>query len=263
MSKLQALIFDVDGTLADTERDGHRIAFNQTFAEVGLGWSWSIELYRELLAIAGGKERIKAYIHQYCPEFEPPADLQGWIANLHQAKTNHYRQLVLKGEISLRTGVRRLIEEARQQQIRLAIATTSTLDNVTALLETNLAPDSPSWFEVIAAGDVIPNKKPAPDIYKYVLQTMHLQPEECLAIEDSHQGLKSATQAGIKTVITLNAYTQTDDFSGAALVLDHLGEPGLPFRVLGGSAGTATYFNVALAKSLLGDYSPFQGYEAQ
>ncbi|UBF25019.1 HAD family hydrolase [Kovacikia minuta CCNUW1] len=251
MSKLQALIFDVDGTLADTERDGHRVAFNRAFAEAELDWDWSVEQYQKLLAIAGGKERIKAYIDQYCPNFAPPRDFPNWVARLHQAKTHHYRQLVATGKIPLRPGVKRLIEEARNQGIKLAIATTSAPDNVTALLETNLAPDSPTWFEVIAAGDMVPNKKPAPDIYEYALQALNLRPEECLAIEDSYQGLKSATQAGIKTVITCNGYTQNDNFSGAALVLNHLGEPELPFQIIVGSSGTTTYFNVALAQSLL------------
>ena len=258
MSNLQALIFDVDGTLADTERDGHRVAFNQAFAEAGLDWDWSVELYQELLAIAGGKERIKAYKDQYRPDFEPPEELHTWIARLHKTKTTYYRQLVVEGKIPLRPGVQRLIEAARNQGIRLAIATTSSPENVTALLETNLAPESPSWFEVIGAGDIVPHKKPAPDIYDYVLKKMDLQPERCLAIEDSFQGLQAATQAGIKTVITFNGYTQNDDFSGAALVLDQLGTPEQPFHVRFGYSGQATYFDVALAQSLLNPNSAME-----
>jgi len=251
MSKLQALIFDVDGTLADTERDGHRVAFNQAFTDAGLDWNWSVELYQELLAIAGGKERIQAYIKRYCPDFEPPTELKEWVANLHQAKTGHYQQLIATGKIPLRPGVKRLIEEARERGIRLAIATTSTPSNVTALLKATLAPDSPSWFEVIAAGDMVPQKKPAPDIYFYTLHAMNLKPEYCLAVEDSYQGLKAATLAEIKTVITFNGYTQQDNFSGAALVLNHLGEPDLPFETVVGETEGATYFNLSLARYLL------------
>jgi HAD superfamily hydrolase (TIGR01509 family) len=258
MPNLQALIFDVDGTLADTERDGHRVAFNQAFAAAGLGWNWSVDLYGELLTIAGGKERIKAYVDQYRPDFEPPEELHTWIAGLHKAKTAYYRQLVVEGKIPLRVGVQRLIEAARSQGMRLAIATTSSPENVTALLETNVSPESPAWFEVIAAGDIVPHKKPAPDIYEYVLEKMDLQPESCLAIEDSFQGLEAATRAGIRTVITFNDYTQNDNFSGAALVLDHLGTPEQPFQARVGDAGKATCFDIALAKSLLNPNSAIE-----
>ncbi len=250
MPKLQALIFDVDGTLADTERDGHRVAFNQAFADAGLDWNWSVELYQKLLAIAGGKERIQAYMKRFCPDFEPPTALKEWVASLHRAKTTYYQQLIATGKIPLRPGVKRLIEEARKQGVRLAIATTSTPSNVTALLEATLSPDSPSWFEVIAAG-IWSLKKPAPDIYFYALQAMNLEPEYCLAFEDSYQGLKAATLAEIKTVITFSGYTQQDDFSGAALVLNHLGEPDLPFEAVAGAIEGATYFNLSLARYLL------------
>lgn len=255
MSLLQALIFDVDGTLADTERDGHRVAFNQAFADTGLDWEWSVERYGELLAITGGKERIQFYLNQDHPKFEAPASLQGnlqqMIASLHAAKTEHYKQLLSAGIIPLRTGVRRLLLAARQQGIRLAIATTTTPANVIALLQTTLAPDAPDWFEVIAAGDIVPAKKPAPDIYHHTLQAMSLNPQNCLAIEDSQAGLRSAQQAGLKTVVTVNDYTQAQDFSGAVLVLNHLGEPDRPFQIISGNAGGATYFDLKLAEILL------------
>jgi HAD superfamily hydrolase (TIGR01509 family) len=252
---LQALIFDVDGTLSETERDGHRVAFNQAFAAAGLDWDWSAERYGELLAVTGGKERIRHFWQQYLPDFVPAlADNMSekeWIAGLHKSKTSYYVKLLQEGGIALRPGVRRLLTEARAAGIRLAIATTTTPDNVTALLETALAPDSPSWFEVIAAGDIVPAKKPAPDIYNYVLAQMQLQPEQCLAFEDSKAGLQSARQAGLTTVVTVNDYTKTQKFAEAAIVLDHLGEPDLPFQVLQGDAGGATYVDLALADRLL------------
>ncbi|NJO41987.1 MAG: HAD family hydrolase [Cyanobacteria bacterium CRU_2_1] len=252
MPQLRAIIFDVDGTLADTERDGHRVAFNRSFAAAGLSWDWSVELYGTLLEVAGGKERIQFYIDRYNPPFEPPiAALKDWIASLHAAKTAHYKQLLAEGIIPVRSGVKRLLMEAKEQGLRLAIATTSTPDNVTALLKTTLAPDAPSWFEVIAAGDIVPVKKPAPDVYLYVLQKMALAPQHCLVIEDSYQGLQAALQARLKTVITLNNYTRHHDFSGATLVLSHLGEPDQGFEAIAGNPGNATYFDLALAAWLL------------
>uniref|UniRef100_A0ACD5GPL7 HAD-IA family hydrolase n=1 Tax=Desertifilum tharense IPPAS B-1220 TaxID=1781255 RepID=A0ACD5GPL7_9CYAN len=228
MTELQALIFDVDGTLADTERDDHRVAFNKAFAERGFDWVWSEFGYGELLAVSGGKERIYHYLQQYHPDFQPPGgNWEGFLADLHALKTKHYQELLTQAAIPLRIGVKRLILEAREQGIRLAIATTSALPNVLALLERTL---DPSWFEIIAAGDIVPAKKPAPDIYHYVLEKMQLTANDCIVIEDSHHGLQAALGAGLRTVVTLNHYTQNQDFTGARLVVSHLGEPNQPCK---------------------------------
>jgi HAD superfamily hydrolase (TIGR01509 family) len=247
---LKALIFDVDGTLADTERDGHRVAFNQAFQDANLDWQWSVDLYEELLAVTGGKERILHYIQTHCPDFRPSVPLKEFIVGLHAAKTEHYCNLLAAGRIPLRPGVTRLLEEARQSGLRLAIATTTTLPNVTVLLEQTLGKDSLDWFDVIAAGDIVPAKKPAPDIYHYVLDKMGWAPAHCLALEDSENGLASAAQAHLKTMITVNDYTRTHNFDGAALVLDSFGEPDLPFKVLSGDAGNYSYFSAVMAQSL-------------
>jgi HAD superfamily hydrolase (TIGR01509 family) len=250
MTELCALIFDVDGTMADTEQDGHRVAFNRAFAESGLDWDWDVSLYGDLLAVAGGKERIRFYLNNYRPDFTAPPNLNQFIADLHAAKTKHYQQLVEAGAIPLRLGVKRLLQEARSQKIRLTIATTSALSNVIALLQLSLAFDAPDWFEVIAAGDIVPAKKPAPDIYQYVLEKMSLSAQDCIAIEDSLHGLQAATAVGIKTVITINDYTHSQDFTDAALVLNHLGEPVQPFDVIAGDAGDMSYLNLELLRRL-------------
>lgn len=250
MPELKALIFDVDGTLSDTERDGHRVAFNQAFAGEKLDWYWDEETYGLLLKVTGGKERIRYFIEDFLPAFKTPVDLDGFVRALHQSKTRHYVELLRSGAIPLRPGVKRLLKEARSAGLRLAIATTTTPENVTALLRATLGSESITWFDVMAAGDVVPNKKPAPDIYQYALNEMGLSAAECMAFEDSGNGLLSSTQAGLKTIVTVNAYTRHDDFEDALIVLDQLGEPAAPFSVIDGSARGATHVDVPFIRRL-------------
>ncbi len=252
MADLKALIFDVDGTLADTERDGHRVAFNQAFADAGLEWEWSVPLYGELLAVTGGKERIRHFIERHSPSFQSPGPVDQFIADLHSRKTDHYLRLLREGKIPLRPGVARLLREVRDASITLAIATTTTPANVVYLLEASLGRESIEWFSVIAAGDVVPAKKPAPDIFHYALTHLALGPEQCLAFEDSENGLRATSAAGLRTVITINDYTRHQDFSGAALVLDQLCDPNHPLQLLQGSVDGGTHIDIGLILSLFG-----------
>lgn len=248
---LKAIIFDVDGTLAETEKDGHRVAFNLAFEESGLPFRWDIDLYGKLLDIGGGKERLKYYLSHHSPSLGILESLDQFIVKLHQIKSRYYRQLLLNNSIPLRLGVKRLITEAKENDVRLAIASTASEDNVKALLNTAFDDEMRKWFEVIAAGDMVKNKKPAPDIYLLALEKLNLSAKECLAIEDSNQGLTAATEAGLTTVITVNQYTQQQRFDRAILVIDHLGESDQPFQVIMGNSYDEQYFNIALARHYL------------
>ncbi len=250
---LKALIFDVDGTLADTERDGHRPAFNAAFREYGLDWDWDVALYGQLLAVTGGKERMKYYVERFRPDYEKPADFDELVAELHKAKTRHYTRMLAEGGIPLRPGVRRLLAEARAAGLTLAVATTTTPDNVTALLRHSLAEDGPDWFALIAAGDIVPAKKPAPDIYVWALEKLELAADECLAFEDSRNGIRASLGAGLRTVVTVNDYTRDDDFAGALAVLSDLGEPEAPYvRMDAAGEGERGLVDLACIRTWLG-----------
>lgn len=250
MNELKALIFDVDGTLADNEQEGHRVAFNLAFADAGLDWAWNRDIYEILLETFGGKERILRYIEDFQPEFDPPGGRDAFIRDLHAQKTRHYQGLLKSGAIPLRPGVARLLREARDAGLGLAVASTTTEVNVTTLLSKTLGEESISWFNVIACGDVVARKKPAPDIFLYALEKLDLAAADCLAMEDSESGLASAMAARLTTVVTVNESTRHQDFSGAAIVLDQLGEPGSPFRVLAGDSGGATLVDVAFLERI-------------
>lgn len=245
---LKALIFDVDGTLADTERDGHRVAFNAAFREFGLDWEWDVPLYGKLLEVTGGKERIRHYVDKFSSGFVKPKDFDDLVVALHKAKTRHYVELLGRGGIPLRSGVKRLLGEAREAGIRLAIATTTTPENVSALLRHSLGGDPGEWFEVIAAGDIVPAKKPAPDIYFWALDKLKLDAGRCLALEDSENGVRASVGAGLKTVVTVNDYTLGHDFPGVVAVLSDLGEPGRPFSLISGEAPAQECVDLDLLK---------------
>ncbi len=244
---LEAILFDVDGTLAETE-EVHRQCFNAAFEEFETNWMWDPHLYAELLEFSGGKSRLHHYAAQYHPNFYHRPGGKDLVNDIYLCKVDNYVRRVERKDVSLRPGVRRLLEEAREEGLRLAIVTSSSPKNVAPFLEATIGEEALGWFEVVAAGDCVKDVKPSPDIYAYTLSKMELSPEVCIAIEDTGNGLRSSSGAGVATVITTHHYSADDDFSGAAAVLSHLGEPDMPFEVLQGDGHGASYVDVGLLR---------------
>lgn len=229
MMSCEALIFDVDGTLADTE-EVHRQAFNLAFGACRLDWIWDTPLYGELLRVTGGKERIASYIDRLQLPAAQRRGLNDLIPEIHRAKTRLYRELIEVGHVRARAGVRRLMMEARDAGIRVAIASTTSPENIEPLITAGFGGQALDWFDTIAAGDVVTNKKPAPDIYNVALKSLGVHPTRAIAVEDSAIGVTSAKAAGLFTVATPNTWTRTQDFSAADLLLGSLGDPAEPLE---------------------------------
>lgn len=227
-----ALIFDIDGTYSETE-ETHREAFNQTFAAYDLPWVWDQPMYKKLLEVTGGKERMRYYIESFDAAQGERAMLL--IPEIHAAKTKRYTAMIDAGAAQPRPGIRRLIAEAKAAGWPVAIATTTSMPNVESLIVATLGADGMSLFDAIGAGDVIANKKPAPDIYDYVLAELKIAPEQAIAFEDSVNGLRSAGGAGIRSIITPSMYTDDQDFTGALAEISDLGEPDAPYRHIAGA----------------------------
>lgn len=219
---LQALIFDVDGTLADTEL-AHLAAFNQAFAQEGIGWQWDVPLYTQLLEVSGGKERMLHYWKQVRPDVTDLGNgVQATIARLHELKTAAYEQAVRDGAVQLRPGVLALIEAAHAEGLRLAIATTTSPVNIVALLRRAIGPDWQRFFTVVEDASTAPRKKPDPMVYQQTLARLALPAAACLAFEDSANGLMAARTAKLATIVTPNDFTAHHDFTGALRVLPDL-----------------------------------------
>jgi HAD superfamily hydrolase (TIGR01509 family) len=245
-----ALIFDCDGVLADTERDGHRPAFNRTFAAVGLPVRWSEEEYGEKLRIGGGKERMASLLTpEFVREHGLPADPEGQkalLADWHRRKTATYTELVRAGRLPARPGIARVTEEAIAAGWALAVASTSAEASVRAVLEHAVGPRAAERFAVYA-GDIVPAKKPDPAIYHVALEGLGLSAADAIVIEDSRNGLLAAVNAGLRCVVTVSGYTADEDMSEAVLVVSSLGDPGEPARVLANRGGAQPGEVVTLA----------------
>jgi HAD superfamily hydrolase (TIGR01509 family) len=241
LMQLKALIFDVDGTLAETE-EAHRHSFNDAFAVSGLDWNWDRELYRKLLQVTGGKERLLYYIN----EWQPPGSAAARLAfsEIYEVASARYAVLVESGAAPARPGVRRLVREAKKKGVHLAIATTSLRDSVITLLRSIFGEEGPGLFGVIAAGDAVANKKPAPDIYFLALEKLACGPQSCVAIEDSANGVLAARAAGLPVLACPSYYLRGDDFSRATCVLTALGEPDRPFRHIAGRTFERDYVDI-------------------
>jgi len=247
VTPLNALIFDVDGTFAETE-ETHRRTFNEAFRAAGLDWNWDPALYRDLLQTTGGKERILHYIEAYHP---PGGDVaRDNILAMHADKALRYAAAVANGALKPRPGMVRLVREAHAAGVRLAIATTSTPGSVEAMLKAFFGADANSLFDVIAAGDVVSNKKPAPDVYLYALEKLGLPASACIAFEDSHKGLLAARAAGLTVIVTPSFYLSADDYSTATSVVSDLGEPDAPNRYIAGAHIGHGYVDVAGLRAL-------------
>ncbi len=237
---LRAVLFDVDGTLADTEALGHRPAYNRAFRKLGLEMRWGPKLYRRLLKLPGGRERLKYYVEHYKPDLgdqqaEADANLDAWVAKVHELKSKYFRRRMRQGKVPLRPGIARLMREARMQGLQLAIVTNASLKTLRPVLKYCMGPELAAEIDVIASGEEVQNKKPAPDLYRLAMRRLGVSPHECIALEDSEMGLEAAAAADVAAVVTVNRDTIGQDFREASLVMSCLGEPGAPARVLRGA----------------------------
>jgi HAD superfamily hydrolase (TIGR01509 family) len=230
---IKALIFDCDGVLVDTERDGHQVGFNRAFREMGIDAEWSVELYGRLLLVAGGKERMRAYFDEYgWPTGADSAEVKDeLILRLHKLKTEITAGLVAEGALPLRPGIARIVDEAIAAGVRLGVCTTSNPKFIDAVLDL-FGPERKAKFDFVHAGDVVSKKKPDPEIYELAKQTLGLPVHECMVVEDSRNGLLAATGAGLPTLVTTSTYTVDEDFTGAVKIVPELGdEPNVNVRL--------------------------------
>jgi HAD superfamily hydrolase (TIGR01509 family) len=247
--KLEALLFDVDGTLVDTE-ELHRQAYNETFVQFGLGWDWNVKLYAELLTVSGGEARIARYIDLIDLPPGEKTRLRRIIPAVHRVKTRCYGELIASNSVRLRSGVARLMNEARRAGMRIGLAATSASANVHTLVATAFGCDASDIVDAIVCADEVTRRKPAPDIYERLLTLVQARPVACIAFEDSTNGILAAKAAGIFTVVTPTRWTITQDLDDADLDLPGLGDPGDPPDPLIKARIGRPYLELSLLESL-------------
>ena len=249
--KLNAILFDVGGTIAESE-EIHRVSFNEAFKEFGLNWYWDEAIYRELVFVGGGKERIKHYITRAWPEMLKQKNLTKYIESVHKIKGQIYEEFLNDSQLKARPGIIRLLKELKNEKIRLAIVSDTTEENLINLFKKGLGINPIEWFEILAHGGCTIQKKPSPDIYLWTLERLKLPPESCLAIEDAPRGVDSAIDAGLKVLVTPSIYTLEEKFEKSSLLLSHLGEPEEPFNVIKGDAFGHSFVDLDLLKKIHG-----------
>jgi haloacid dehalogenase superfamily, subfamily IA, variant 3 with third motif having DD or ED len=231
---LEALLFDCDGVLSDTERDGHRIAYNEAFAALGIDAHWDVEEYEVLVQISGGKERMR-FFFTADPENYPLSRFDDQlIKQLYDKKTEIFKSMASAGRLPCRPGVMRLIKEAHQRGVELFMCSTAHRDSVAAIIRSNMGDEYLGYFTDLLCGDIVTKKKPEPDIYLFALNQYNLDKDRCIVVEDSRNGLLAATNAGIRCIVTPSYYTENEDFSEADLVVSNLGEADNPTRFIKG-----------------------------
>ncbi len=247
---LSAVLFDVDGTMAETE-DLHRRSFNESFKEFNLDWYWDEPIYRELINIGSGKERIEYYIKRAWPEMLDYKNLSKYIDSIHKVKNEIFEDFIMESEVKMRPGVMRLINELKEKEIRIAIVSSTSENNLITLFEKGLGVDPKLTFDLIAHGDCTQNKRPSPEIYEWVLERLRLPSQSCIAIEDSLRGVESAKNSNINVLVTPSIFTRGEDFTDAKLVVSDLGEEDRPFEKIKGNDFGKKIVDSQLLESLI------------
>ena len=250
--KLNAVFFDVDGTIAETE-DLHRRSFNESFKEFSLDWYWDEAIYKELIQMGGGQERIKHYINRAWPEMLNYKNLTKYISSIHKIKNEIYEDYLTESSIRLRPGVLRLITELREKEVKLGLVSSTSEENVNNLFQKGLKIELNDYFDIVAHGECTINKKPSPEIYEWILEKLKLPPQSCVVIEDSPRGLEAAVGANLRVIITPSVFTENEKFNGAKLVISDLGDYKKPFKYIDGVNCHEKLVNYELLQRLLKD----------
>ena len=248
--QLSAVLFDLDGTIAETE-DLHRRCFNESFKEFNLDWFWDEAIYKELINIGDGKDRIEYFIKRAWPEMLEYKNLNKYISSIHKVKNEIFKDLIIECEVKPRPGVMRLIDELKKQDVRIAIVSSTTREDLITLFQEGLNMDPNLMFDLVAHGDCTKKKRPSPEIYEWILEKLRFPPQSCVAIEDSLRGVKSAVDADINVLVTPSFYTKDENFNEAKVVVSSLGESNQPFEIIKGNVFGNKIVNFKLLNELV------------